>query len=608
MNEDDTPTRADKSLAWREIRATARRSIALCYETSPFAFTALVAAFVVDSFLPAALTATAGLVVHQVEGMLAADRVALQPLVPWLGMFAGIMFLKGTLSALKTYHESILAFDMDRVISRRVLDHRLDLDVAFYEDPENHDLLERGSKFAGREFLKFIMQIVNLGSLGIQFVTLLGVMMWILPVVTPLLAVLTAPMILFRWRISRLQYELDHVTTMRRRLRTYYAGELTSKEAIPTIKFFDLKALLSERFDALSRELLEENRKLYRKRVIGQMAGAVALAFAFLVAAGWAARSALVGEIAVGALVTYLASADRFRSSLNNITKAASTVFTNVLFVRNLYDFFDTQPAIDAKTGGRPEETEGRIRLENVSFRYPGAEEDTLRGIDLEIEPGKTVAIVGGNGAGKTTLANIITRLFDPTSGTVRLDGTDLRDLAAEWYYEQIAYVPQVPIRFETTARENIAFGDRARLMNDHEAVARIAKEAGVESIIDRMPRGLDTTLGRRFGEYDMSGGEWQRLAVARALAKDAPLLVFDEPTANLDARAEYELFTALKQMTREKTAIIISHRFATVRSADQIIVLEQGRVVEVGNHDELMALGQVYSGLYRVQQKALNG
>jgi len=605
----DTDTSPDKSSpGLAEFRETAMRSMELCWEISPRSFSALIAASVASSFLPAALAATAGLIVNQTETMLAADQFGMAPLAPWLGLFAGIMLASGALQALQSYVESVLAFDMDRVISRRVLEHRLSLDVAFYEDPANHDLLARGSQFAGREYLKFILQSVNLGALAIQFVTLLAVMMWILPVVTPLLAALAAPIIIFRWRISKLQYKLNMVTTSRDRLRRYYAGELAAKPALPTIKFFNLKDILSERFDKLTRELLDVNRKLFRRRALGQMAGSVAMAIAFLIAAAWASRLALVGELAIGSLVTYLASADRFRASLNKITKAASTVFTNVLFVRNLYAFFDTKPAIHPTAGAVPEETQGGLRLENVSFRYPGSDSDTLSGIDVVIESGQTVAIVGGNGAGKTTLANVMTRLFDPTAGVVRLDGTDLRDLSAEWFYQQIAYVPQVPVRFEVSALENISFGAFGRLAGDREQVARIAKEAGVQSIIDKMPRGLETVMGRRFGEYDVSGGEWQRIAVARAVAKDAPILVFDEPTANLDARAEYELFTALKEMTRDKTSIIISHRFATVRSADVIVVLEDGRVVETGSHDELMELGQVYAGLYKVQQKALNG
>jgi ATP-binding cassette subfamily B protein len=607
-NQPDNPRTEVENLSWRELLETGRRSFELCREASANSFSALVAVAFVGSFLPAAMAAMAGLVVNEVEGMLRTEQADFMRLLPWLAGFAAVMLLSGALQAIRMYCSSILAADMDLVLSKRVLEHRVTLDIGFFEQPENHDLIARGSHFAGREFLKFIMQVITLSSLAIQFVTLLAVMMWILPWVTPLLAVLAAPMISFRWRLSKMQYKLNHAKTSRGRLRNYYARELAGKAALPTIKIYGLGPVLAQRFEELSHELIDIDRKLYRRRAIGQTAGTVAFALAFLVAAGWAANEALTGALAIGSLVTYLASADRLRGCINDVTKSASTVFTNLLFVRNLYAFFDAQPTIQVAGGLRPEAARGHIELRDVSFTYPEAARETLHGIDLEIHPGETIALVGANGAGKTTLANLIVRLYDSTSGSVLIDGVDVRELSADWLYGQIAYVGQYPIRFEMTAADNIAFGDLERLDGQPEQIADIARSAGVQSIIDRMPRGLDTVLGRRFGDYDLSGGEWQRISVARALAKDAPILVFDEPTANMDARAEYELFTALKEMVKQKTAIIVSHRFATVRSADRIVVLDEGRIAELGSHDELMQLGRIYAGLYTIQQQALNG
>lgn len=596
------------NLTWGELLETGRRSFGMCRAASARSFTTLIVTSLAGSFLPAALAAMAGLVVHQVEGIVRADQASFVPLLPWLAAFAGLMLVSGTLQAVRAYCESTLSADMDLVLSKQVLEHRVSLDISFFERPQNHDLLQRGSHFAGREFLTFIMQLITLGSLSIQFVTLLGVMMWILPWVTPLLAALAAPMIVFRWRLSKMQYKLNHAKTSRARLRAYYAGELAGKAALPTIKMYGLRSVLSQRFESLSRELIGVDRKLFRRRAVGQTAGAIAFALVFMVTVGWAAVAAVSGALAVGSLVTYLASAERLRGCINDITKSASTVFTNVLFVRNLYAFFDAEPTIQVASGLRPASACGWIELRDVSFTYPDAARETIHHIDLEIMPGETIAFVGANGAGKTTLANLIVRLYDVTSGAVLVDGVDVRDLSAGWLYSQIAYVGQTPIKFEMTAADNIAFGNLERLDGQNEQIAEIAASAGVQSIIDKMPRGLDTVLGRRFGEYDLSGGEWQRLSVARALAKDAPILVFDEPTANMDARAEYALFTALKEMVKEKTAIIISHRFATVRSADRIVVLDEGTIAEVGSHEELMRLGRVYAGLYQIQQKALNG
>jgi ATP-binding cassette subfamily B protein len=611
MSQDPTKTEKQEvdGLSWREIVLTCRRSVELCMEGSRRSFVILVITSLLGSFRPAALAATAGLIVSRVEKMLTNDESDPLILLPWLGIFGGIMLVSGILDAIKTYRESVLSAEMDMVLTKRVLEHRISLDISFLEQPENNDLLSRGTHIAGREFLKFIMQIVGLASLSIQFVTLMGVMMWILPWVTPMLAILTAPMIAFRWRISKLQYQLNYSTTSRMRLRNYYGSELAGTGALPTIKLFGLGSVIGERYRSLNRGLIRLDRKLHRRSAIGQAAGSVGFALLFVVAAGWAAASALTGALSLGYLVTYLASASRFRSCITRITQTTSTAFTNALFVRNIYSFLDVKPTIQVESGIRPASpSRGHIELRDVSFTYPGAASETIHRINLEIMPGESVALVGANGAGKTTLSNLMIRLYDPTEGAVLIDGVDVRDLSADWLYDQIAYVGQSVVRLEVTAADNIAFGDLQRLDGQTEQIAEIAELSGIQSIIDKMPRGLDTVLGRRFGDYSLSGGEWQRLSVARAIAKDAPILMFDEPTANMDARAEYSLFTTLREITKEKTSIIVSHRFATVRSADRIVVLDEGMIAEMGSHDELMRLDQIYAGLYRIQQKALNG
>jgi len=595
-------------LTWRDLLATAKQSMAYCRETAGPSFNILIAASALSSLQPAALAALMGLIVNVVQNMLEAGEPDLLLLLPWLAGFAAILLGNGILQAIQSYRESVLSAEMDMVLAKRVMEHRMVLDMSFLEQPENNDLLSRGVHFAGREFLRFIMQIVKMGSLAIQFVTLLGVMMWILPLATPLLAMLTAPMIIFRWRISKMRYKLSYSMTSRTRLRAYYAGELASNRSLSTVKIFGLKSILAERYEALSLELIDLDRKLHRRSAFGQAAGALAFALLFMLAAGWAAYEALAGTLAIGSLVTYLASANRFRSSINSITTTVSTVFINLLFVRNLYTFFEVQPTIQVGSGIEPDEVKGKIELRDVSFTYPGAAAETLHKINLVIEPGETIALVGGNGAGKTTLANLIIRLYDVTEGAVLMDDIDVRKLSADWLYKQIAYVGQAVVMLEMTAADNIAFGDLERLDGNRELISQIVSRTGIQTIVDKMPDGLDTVLGRRFGNYSLSGGEWQRMSVARALAKDAPILVFDEPMANMDARAEFELFTALRKVTVEKTSIIISHRFATVRSADRIVVLDEGQIAEVGSHDELIKLGKIYAGLYTIQQAALNG
>jgi ATP-binding cassette subfamily B protein len=599
-----------KDLNWRDLAKNGRRALEMCWETSRWYLSALIGTSLAASTFPAALAGLAGYLVTQVEALVVEKSDDLASLVPALGAFAVVMLLSGFMQALRAYCNSMLSAHMDLRITKQLAAHSAELDLAFFQLPENHNIITRGAQYAGHDFLKFVLSMISIGAEVFQFVTLLGVMMWIQPIFTPILALLVLPMLAFRWGLSKMQYKINIAQTSKARLKSYYSVELTRKEAIPVVKIFELAPILLERFEALGRDLIDLDQRLYRRSAIGQAVGTAAFALAFLAAAAWAVQETLGGALALGSLVTYLTCAQRFRTCTTKVTKFAAEMFKNSLFVQNLYALLDATPKIQTEAGLSPGRAQGRIELRNASFHYPGTDDATIRGVDLDIRPGETIALVGPNGAGKTTLAHLIARLYDADSdgGRVLLDGTDVRDLSARYYYDQIAYVGQTPVRFETTAEESLAFGDFKRLKGDRKKIEEIAKKAGVDSIIEKLPSGYDTILGRRFGEQDLSGGEWQRLAVARALAKDAPILILDEPTANLDARSEFELFTALREMTRDKTAIIVSHRFATVRSADRIVVMDEGEIVEIGSHDELMELGGMYSGLYKIQHRALNG
>ncbi|MEE8574683.1 MAG: ATP-binding cassette domain-containing protein, partial [Thermodesulfobacteriota bacterium] len=278
----------------------------------------------------------------------------------------------------------------------------------------------------------------------------------------------------------------------------------------------------------------------------------------------------------------------------------------HTLYISNLREYLSIKPQIRSKKSQSLAESKGEIEFRDVSFTYPGSESPVLSGLTFRIAQGDTVALVGESGAGKTTLAKLIVRFYDPDAGSILFDGVDLRELSVESLHRQMALVPQQFGRYEATVSENIAYGDLERLKDDREQIERIARYAGVDKIIEKMPQGYDTLLGRRFGSYDLSGGQWQQIALARAFAREATLLILDEPTSNLDAKAEYELFDRYRQLAKAKTTILISHRFSTVSMADRIIVLDKGKIVESGTHSELISLGGQYATLYEFQRKQM--
>lgn len=226
-----------------------------------------------------------------------------------------------------------------------------------------------------------------------------------------------------------------------------------------------------------------------------------------------------------------------------------------------------------------------------------------IRDLDLHVRAGETVALVGPNGAGKTTLVKLIARLYDVDKGSVRIDGHDVRGLSVRWFHDRLAYVGQAPIRFEATLEENVAFGDWQRLLGRTDEVREVIERAGLDRLLESVPDGLQTLLGRRFGDHDLSGGQWQLLALARAVARNASILILDEPTSNLDARTEFETFKRFHESSRGRTTLLVSHRFSTVRMADRIFVVDGGRIVEEGTHDGLLEKGGVYASLYAAHQ-----
>jgi ATP-binding cassette subfamily B protein len=318
----------------------------------------------------------------------------------------------------------------------------------------------------------------------------------------------------------------------------------------------------------------------------------------------YAVWQAVQGQIGVGDFVLYSGAVFLIQDSIRSVLDNAGALHDAQLHVSNISEFLRLEAPMPARDGGWPVPATWRhgLELRDVSFRYPGTERDVLRGVSFTLRPGETLALVGHNGAGKTTLVKLLCRLYDPTAGHILLDGHDLREYDLAAWRRHVSAVFQDYAHYQFTAGENIGLADLARV-DDQGAIRAAATKAGADDVLASLPHGLDTPLGRQFeGGVELSIGQWQKVALARAFFRDAPLHVLDEPTAALDAQAEYEVYRRFRDLTRGRTTVLISHRFSTVRMADRILVLQEGRIVEEGPHETLVQAAGVYADLYEKQ------
>lgn len=555
---------------------------------------------------PAALALVIrGLINAVVEvGKTQADALAL--LLPWLIFGLALTIVDAISSLLNRFLMQRLVDDIDLDINSKILDHAARLELSFFEDPRFQDVIHRAQQNSAGHFSRFLSDTLTCTTQLVQITSLFVV----LAVIEPLVIVVLAPFSLFhlrfQWRLAKRRYLDEYNRATKRRWTRYFMSLLTTRRSVPEVKLLDLASFLIHRFRSLMSEFRDQNRSRYLSSFKGGSVVAVLTIVSFYALFANVLRRFLIGTLTIGDVAVFGTVGLRLRSSLETAVMSSTSALGQALYISNLREFLSIQPRIKATLGLRPSSTKGEIEVRNVSFTYPGCEKPVLSEVSFHIMPGETVAIVGKNGAGKTTLLNLIARFYDPDIGCILFDGIDLKKLSLEHLHRQIAFVFQSSAPYEATASENIAYGDWNRLSNDTDQIEHIANYAGVNNMIESMPQGYHTLLGRRFGEYDLSVGQWQQIAVARAFARDSSVLILDEPTSNLDAKAEFELFNRFRKLAEGRTTILISHRFSTVRMADRIIVLDQGRIVESGTHHELIDKKGHYSTLYETHRKQM--
>jgi ATP-binding cassette subfamily B protein len=377
-----------------------------------------------------------------------------------------------------------------------------------------------------------------------------------------------------------------------------------SKEAAKELKLFSLKDFLTGRFTRLSDQIYEEDVSLARRKLVAGSFLSVISTAGYYAAYVFVIVRTVAGRITIGSFYFLVSAIQQAASNIQQVFSTLAGIADQALFLTDLLAFFEMQPTIRSRPNALPAPrpiTRG-FEFRNVSFSYPGSSRRVLRGLNFHLHPDERVALIGENGQGKTTIVKLITRLYDPTEGQVLLDGVDLREYDLEDLYREIGVIFQDFMRYEMTAAENIGVG-RIEQLHNPELLQRAARKGLADQVIAQLPGHYEQMLGRRFeGGVDLSGGEWQKIALARAYLRDAQVLILDEPTASLDARSEYEVFQRFAELTEGKMALLISHRFSTVRMADRIVVLENGRIAEQGSHSQLIAMGGRYAGMFELQ------
>jgi ATP-binding cassette subfamily B protein len=604
---DPSPSWGERLRALRHLRTLLR----LVWTTEPRYVVGILVLRVVRAGIPVAVLWVGKLIVDLVVTAISRGRgeVSWSRLGALLAIEFTIAIVGEALSRLSALLESLLGDLFANRTSVDLMRHAATLDLEQFEDADLYDKLERARRQTVNRIGLFTLVLGTLQD-AITLVTLSAALVAYVPWLLVLLAVAVVPSVLGETHFASLGYSLLYSWTPERRLLDYLryvgASDVSAKE----VKLFGLSDFLVGRYDRLSREFYEANKALAMKRsLVSTILATVGTlgyygAYIVIIYLTVIGHRGPAGVFTIGVLTFLTGSFRQSRDLIQRVLLSLTQVFEQSLYLDDLFSFFALEPRVHSTPGARPVPVPIRqgIVFEDVGFHYPGSEGWAVRHLDFALAPGERLALVGENGAGKTTLAKLLVRLYDPAEGRILLDGVDLRGYDIESLRRNVGVIFQDFVRYDLILRENIAVGNIEQ-REDEPRLFGAAERSLADSVARRLAGRYDQMLGRRFeGGVDLSGGEWQKVALARAYMRDAQLLILDEPTAALDARAEYQVFLRFSELTAGKMAVLISHRFSTVRMAERILVLRGGELAEQGTHDELVARGGLYAELFQLQ------
>jgi ATP-binding cassette subfamily B protein len=581
-----------------------RRAVVLVWRASPGWTIASLVLLVLQSLLPLASLYLLKLIVDAVTSALKSSQPDFTHTLWLIVAMGGVTLASALAASLATLVTEVQAQAVTDFMASIIHAKSVQVDLSYYENAQYYDTLQRAQQEAPYRPTQIVNGLVQIAQSSLTLIALLGLLLSLHWIVAAVLLLAAIPGLLVKLRYSQQLYAWQRQRTSSERQSWYIQWLLTGEAHAKEIRLFNLGELFIRRYRDLRTVLRNERLRLVKHRsrneLITQFAGTLATfgALAFI------AYQTMQGALTLGDLVMYYQAFQRGQSYLSSILGGLAGLYEDSLFLTNLYEFLDLQPRVVEPSDPSPLSFPLRqgIAFEHVRFAYAGSDQPVLDDVTLTIRPGEHIALVGVNGAGKTTLVKLLCRLYDPSAGRITLDGVDLRAFDTTALRRQVSVVFQDFAHYQLSARENIWLGNTDLPLEDGK-IKQAAHAASADALITGLPHGYDTLLGNWFEEgHELSIGQWQKIALARAFLRDAQILVLDEPTNALDASAEYEVFQQFRRLALGRTTLLISHRFSTVRMADRIFMLAGGRITESGSHAELMQRRGEYARLFELQ------